>query len=139
MIFIDANIFMYAAGTASPQKGACLQLLERIANGGSASNFATSVEVLQELLHRYRAINRADVGFQLFDATVNLGIEILLVDLRDMAHARRIMQQIPKLPARDAVHVAVALRHRAKVILSYDRDFDLVQEIKRGEPGGLKS
>ena len=39
-----------------------------------------------------------------------------------------------KLRPRDAVHAAAALENKITTIVSYDKDFDLIHEIKRIEP-----
>lgn len=39
-----------------------------------------------------------------------------------------------KLRPRDAIHASVALENKISTLVSFDRDFDLVGEIKRVEP-----
>ena len=56
MILVDANVLMYAAGAEHAHKTASLQLLERVACGDLEG--VLDSEVLQEVLHRYRAIGR---------------------------------------------------------------------------------
>ncbi len=56
MILLDANIFMYAGGASHPNKAPSLALLEGVARGEREA--AVDAEVLQEILHRYRAIQR---------------------------------------------------------------------------------
>ena len=65
MILLDANILMYAAGAPHPHKAACLDLLARAAR--EEVEVAADVEVLQEVLHRYRAIGRLEDGKRVYD------------------------------------------------------------------------
>jgi hypothetical protein len=56
VILIDANVIMYAAGANHPHKRPSVALLERVAAGEVEAT--VDAEVLQEILHRYRAIGR---------------------------------------------------------------------------------
>ncbi|MBL8213671.1 MAG: hypothetical protein JNK87_23335 [Bryobacterales bacterium] len=56
MTLTDANVLMYAAGAPHPNKAPAIAFLERVANNRIAA--ASDAEVLQEILHRYRALNR---------------------------------------------------------------------------------
>jgi predicted nucleic acid-binding protein len=53
MILVDANVFMYAAGAEHPHKAPSRIFLEKVAGGEIEA--ALDAEVLQEILHRYRA------------------------------------------------------------------------------------
>lgn len=132
MILIDTNIFMYAAGKESPQKGPCQRFLEKIVNGEGPA-VCTNAEVLQEILHRYRALKVPEIGFQLFDAITHLGIPVLAVTDRAMAEARRLLEEYPLLSTRDGVHLGVMREHGIEEILSYDGGFSEVPWVKRLE------
>jgi uncharacterized protein len=132
VILIDANIFMYAAGRESPQRLPCQRFLDRIVGGGGPAA-CTDTEVLQEILHRYRALKLPEVAFQLFDAVTHLGIPILPVTDRAMAHTRRVLEDHPSLSTRDGVHLGVMREHEIGEILSYDGGFSEVSWVKRLE------
>lgn len=132
MILIDANIFMYAAGKESPQKEPCQRFLERIVSGQGPAT-CTDSEVLQEILHRYRALKTPEIGFQLFDAVTHLGIPILAVTETSMTEARRILAEYPLLSTRDGVHLGVMKEHGIETVLSYDRGFSEVAWARRLE------
>ena len=42
-----------------------------------------------------------------------------------------------KIKPRDAIHAAIALENGIETIVSYDRDFDKLEEIKRLDPHSL--
>ena len=132
MILIDANIFMYAAGRASPWQLPCQRFLERIVDGEGPSA-CTDAEVLQEILHRYRSLKLPELAFQLFDAVTHLGIPILPVTDRAMAVARGLLEEYPILSTRDAVHLGVMREHDLEEVLSYDGGFSEVPWVKRLE------
>ncbi len=132
MILIDTNVFMYAAGKESPQKGPCQRFLEKIV-GGEGPAVCTNAEVLQEILHRYRNLKVPEVGFQLFDAITHLGIPVLAVTDRAMMEARRFLEEYPALSTRDSVHLGVMREHGIEEVLSYDTGFSDVPWVKRLE------
>jgi predicted nucleic acid-binding protein len=65
LILLDANILMYAGGSSHPNKAPSLAFLERVALG--ELDACMDAEVLQEILHRYRAIGRWEDGRRVFD------------------------------------------------------------------------
>ena len=132
MILIDANIFMYAAGRESEMRVPCQRFLERVVEGEGPA-VCTDAEVLQEILHRYRSLKVPEVGFQLFDAVVQLGIPILSVTDRAMTAARRLLEDYPSLSTRDGLHLGVMQEHGIEEVLSYDRGFSEVPWVKRLE------
>lgn len=132
MILIDANIFMYAAGRESPQRLPCQRFLEKtIAGEGPAA--CTDAEVLQEILHRYRALKVSEIGFRLFDSVAQLGIPILSVTDRSLREARRLLEDHPSLSTRDGIHLGVMREHGIEEVLSYDRGLSQVSWVKRLE------
>lgn len=56
MILVDANILMYAVGADHYHKRPSIAFLERA--GAGEIEASIDAEVLQELLHRYRSLNR---------------------------------------------------------------------------------
>jgi predicted nucleic acid-binding protein len=134
VIFVDANIFMYAAGRKCPQRAPCQRFLARLTNSPTPARAFTNTEVLQEILHRYRAIGVPDVGFALFDAVIGLGIQILPVTESDLRRARVLLAEFPALSTRDGVHLAVMENCGAKEVLSYDKGFGEIPTVTRIEP-----
>lgn len=132
MILVDANILMYAAGGEHPNKAPSAAFLRQVAYGEVEA--ALDAEVLQEILHRYRTIGRWSQGSQVYDAARRLFPVIYPITTDVLDHARRLMDTYPSLGARDALHAAVAMRHRARAICSYDRDFAQIDGLTRIEP-----
>ena len=64
MILVDAHVLMYAAGAPHAFKGTAVRFLERVARG--EVDAALDAEILQEVLHRYRALNRWEDGRKVF-------------------------------------------------------------------------
>jgi predicted nucleic acid-binding protein len=135
MILIDANIIMYAAGAAHPHKQPSVALLERVAGGDVEATI--DAEVLQEILHRYRAIGRWDDGRRVYDLTRQLFPVVVPVTADVLDRARRLLDADGHIMARDALHAAVVMTEGLEAVCSYDRDFDRVKGIVRREPEAL--
>lgn len=120
---------MYLVGAPHPHKADGLVLLERLI--GQNERLVTSSEVLQEILHRYRAINRPDAIQPAFDALLAVVDEVYAIDILDVEHARDVLLARWSLSARDALHVAVMQRHDIHEVLTFDAAFDTVQGITR--------
>ena len=132
MILLDANILMYAAGAADSHKAPSLALLDRVARG--EVDAAIDAEVLQEILHRYRAIRRWRDGRRVYDLARRLVVSVLPITAEVTDAARALMDDYPKLMARDALHAAVCRLSQAEAICSYDADLDMVIGLRRLEP-----
>lgn len=132
MILVDTNVFMYAAGAPHEHKEASRALTVAIARG--VVDAAIDAEVLQEILHRYRAIDRWAEGRQVFDLTRRIVPVVVPVTVDMMDRARRMMDLVPSLSARDAVHAAACVESGAEAICSYDRAFDGIAEVRRVVP-----
>jgi predicted nucleic acid-binding protein len=129
LIFVDSNVPMYLVGAPHPHKRDAQRLLE----GAVAANerLVTDVEVLQEILHRYVAIQRRDAIQPAFDAVRELVDEIFSVTVEDVLRAKDIVLGKPRLSARDAQHAAVMEHHHVRRILTFDTAFDDVPGLTR--------
>ena len=122
MIFVDSNIPMYLVGADHPHKVDARRLLE--AAIGDGDRLVTSVEVLQEILHRYVAIDRRDAIQPAFDALLGVADEVLAVERPDVERAKDIVLGSKHVSARDALHVAMMERAGISRIMSFDTAFD---------------
>lgn len=129
MIFIDSNIPMYLVGADHPHKADAMRLLDELIARGE--RLVTDVEVLQEILHRYVAINRPDAIQPAFDAVLDVVDEVLPVALPDVDVAKTIVLGGYGLSARDAIHVAIMRANDVGTIVSFDSGFDRYPGIER--------
>ena len=129
MILIDSNVPMYLVGAPHPHKIDAQRALERCVS--ERARLITDAEVLQEILHRYVAINRRDAIQPAFDALLAVVDEVLPVDREILERAKTIVLERAQLSARDALHVAIMQAHQIPQILSFDGGFDSVPGIKR--------
>ncbi len=132
MILLDSNIPMYAAGADHPHKAPSAALLRRIADG--EVDAAVDAEVLQEILHRYRAIDRWHDGRRVYDLTRKIVPIVVPITPPILDRARALMDTHPEITARDALHAAACMEADAETLCSYDRFFDRIEGIRRLEP-----
>lgn len=136
MILLDTNILMYAAGRSHPNKAPSLELLERVARGTVEA--CVDAEVLQEILHRYRALRQWEAGRLVYDLARRLVPVVVPITADVLDRARSLMDSHKKLMARDALHASVCLEHGLRAICSYDSDFDKIPGLWRVLPQAVE-
>lgn len=129
MILIDTHVFIYAAGRPHPRKGPSTAFLERVARGEIEAG--VDAEVLQEILHRYRAIGRWAEGKALYQKVRAIVPTVLPVTAALLDDALGLLDAHPKLSSQDALHAAACRSVRAAGFCSYDQDFDGVAGLRR--------
>ena len=117
---------MYLVGAPHRHKTDSQRLLERLLS--ERVRMVTDAEVLQEILHRYVAIDRRDAIQPAFDALLGIVDEVFTVDAAAVERAKTIVLGTRQLSARDALHLAIMEQHSIPQILSFDAGFD-------GHPG----
>src|ERR1700694_154721 len=113
---------MYLIGAAHPHKAEAQVILERLIAAGE--KLVTDAEVLQEILHRYTAIDRRSAIEPAMKLTLDLIDEVFPIEETDGLRASEIAQSRAWLSARDSVHIAVMERRGVQSILTFDADFD---------------
>ncbi len=129
MILVDSNIPMYLIGAPHPHKSDTQRLLEKLVS--DRQRLVSDAEVLQEILHRYVAIDRRDAIQPAFDALLCVIDQVLAVDRAVAERAKEIVLGRRQISARDAVHLAVMEQHGIEQILTFDSGFDGFPGIKR--------
>jgi predicted nucleic acid-binding protein len=120
---------MYLVGADHPHKIDAQRLLERCI--ADHQRLVTDAEVMQEILHRYSAIERRDAIQPALDALLGVVDEVLPVEREDVLAARDILMGMPVLSSRDALHLAIMRRHGIDTVLSFDHGFDLFPGVSR--------
>jgi uncharacterized protein len=122
VILVDSNIPMYLVGAPHRHKSDAQRLLEKLIS--DRQRLVTDAEVLQEILHRYVAIDRRDAIQPAFDALLEIVDQVLPIDGGVVKRAKEIVLGYRQLSARDAVHLAVMEQHGIEHILTFDTGFD---------------
>lgn len=131
-IFVDANVPMYAVGAAHPLKQPCVGFMEAVARGEIIA--LTDAEVLQEILHRYSALNRRERAIEVIQLFIKVVPTVLPITLADVEQALNVHRQYTGLQARDSIHAAVMMNNRVERILSADMHFDVIDQVQRFDP-----
>lgn len=132
MILVDSNVPMYLVGAPHPHKLDSQRLLENAISAGE--RLLTDAEVLQEICHRYVAIDRRDMIQPAFDALLGVVDEVLPIEGADVEAAKDVVLRYAALSARDALHVAVMVRHGVPRIMTFDCGFDAHPDVRRLHP-----
>ena len=120
---------MYLVGAPHPNKDRTLAILTQLVRDGE--ELITDVEVYQEILHRYTAIQRPDAIDAAFDSLDSIADDVLAFAMPEIRAARALIDSVDGLSARDALHVAIMRRAGINRILSFDTGFDSCAGIER--------
>ena len=84
----------------------------------------TSIEVYQEILHRYTSVRRPRSIDDAFNVINDLVDEVLTYGMPEIRAARELLAAVPGISARDAWHVAVMRSAGCSRVSSFDAGFD---------------
>jgi len=129
MFLVDANVIVYSAVHDSPYCAPCLEVLAAIGRGDADGRVSTSV--LEEVWHLELAGRLPGLDGLAARAYVTFGP---LLPVTDEAFRRALGLDAPSLGANDRLHVATCITHGIELVVSADRGFDSVQEVRRIDP-----
>lgn len=126
--YVDVNVFVYwLAG--HPEHGVKAREWVRRMEHGRRGEYVTSALTLYELTVILagltgRSLRDGELARTVVDAVSGLpGLEAEPLVLEDYVRALELMLEY-RLDYEDSIHLAVALRSKARTIISNDRDFD---------------
>ena len=131
-ILLDTTVGAYSLGEDDPRRAPSRALLARAVSG--EFNAYASVEMIQELVHhrlrktgdrRIASANGRDIGAVC--TLLNFDREVLDLSLD-------LIERIPTIRGRDAVHAATAIAYGITRIASTDRAFDGILGLTRIDP-----
>ncbi len=130
--FLDTAIFMYTLGREHPLREPCRVVMRNVKDG--TLDATTSVEVVQELVHRYRSHGRPELGRELVQDVMDTFAPVLPITHAVMRRAVSLGDRYPRLSPRDLVHVATCIVEGIETIITPDTGFDVVTEVRRIDP-----
>lgn len=136
-LFVDTAVIMYAGGGDHPLREPCGQIIERV--GAGELDAVTSTEVVQEIVHRFMAIRRPDIAGAMAKRTMDTFAPVIPITHALMRRVPDLIDRYPTLSARDLVHVATCIHEGIVEIVSPDRGFDVVKELRRVAPEDFAS
>jgi uncharacterized protein len=128
MMYLDANVFIYASINTEELGKKATALLAKIQSGEEKAK--TSALTFDEVFWALKKHN-LELALQICDALLNFpNLEIIPVD-RELAFEALQLIKKHKLTPRDALHAATAIAQKADYIVSTDAHFDRLKELKR--------
>lgn len=129
---VDTNVFLYARGKDHPYRDPCRTIVR--AARQRRLQLEASVELLMEFTHVLlrRGVPRPDALLEAEDVRAQCRLHDF--DAGVLAEAMRLLRGHVALAARDAVHAATAIRAEVPLVLSADRVFDEMTDLRRVDP-----
>ena len=112
---------MYLVGAPHPNRDRIAEFL----GAHAASDYVTSAEVYQEIVHRYVAVNRRAAIADAFRFLDDLVTTVFPISREDVSVAHTIANEQHAVSARDCLHLAVMERRGVKMALTCDTAFAL--------------
>ncbi|MDP2710975.1 MAG: type II toxin-antitoxin system VapC family toxin [Solirubrobacteraceae bacterium] len=131
-VLLDANVFVHAVGGDPVLRPACQGVIAHLAAGRLAGE-ASSLMV-EEVVHvRHR--RNGDRALAVRDGRAAAALLTLHpVEEQVLEGALEAFAVHERLEVRDAVHITTARRHGLTIILSTDRGFDGIADVRRVDP-----
>ena len=131
-LLLDTAILVYALGGENRLKAPCMAIIEACAREDFRAY--ASVEMVQELVHHRLRVS-GDRASSVRDGR-NIGAICTLLDFdqRVLDLSLDLIERVPTIRGRDAVHAATALAYGIDTIVSPDRAFDGIPGLTRVDP-----
>lgn len=130
MRYLDANVFIYAALYEGPKAKRAVEVLRELIDGEQPA--ATSALTVDEVVWSVRQLGAHERSVPEGQRVLSIpNMRVLPATLETMRAALQLMEQVPQLKPRDAVHAATAIEAGIFTIVSDDGDFDKVPELRR--------
>ncbi len=138
LLYVDSNVFLYpvlyeseAIGEAKASKDFLLKISQGIVEA------YTSIITWDEIVWVIRKVFGLSVSVEQGKKFLEFpGLRLLGVKRSTIQRAQELMEKYEIKP-RDAIHVATALENDITTIVSYDKDFDRISEVRRLEPSAF--
>ena len=129
MIYIDSNVFIFAALNNEELGNSAKLILEKVENRSiEASTSSLTFDEVVWIVKKNRSFEDAvSIG----DAFLGMeGLHLIDVNQDLLALAISIMKKY-KTDPRDSIHAATAITQKAAVVISEESDFDKITEIRK--------
>jgi predicted nucleic acid-binding protein len=128
VLYLDANVFIFAAINTEELGEQARSLLSRIQRGEEKAG--TSALTFDEVFWVIKKHN-SDLAFEACHALLNFpNLEIIAANKELASSALQLIRDCQLRP-RDALHAATAIAEKADYIVSEDPDFDRITQLKR--------
>ncbi|MBI3035879.1 type II toxin-antitoxin system VapC family toxin [Candidatus Woesearchaeota archaeon] len=129
MTYLDANIFIFAAGSRSEIGEKARKFLENLQLGNERA--FTSSLTFDEVVWKVSQIRSFNDALSAGDNLVGMP-NLIFLDVNTTIISKSLdLMRLYKLYPRDAIHAASALNNNVYEIISEDKDFDNIKGLKR--------
>ena len=131
MIYLDSNVFIFAALTDDERAEKAKELLTKIISGKTqAYTSAITIDEVTWVIWK----ETKDKEFAIKESIRILqfnNLHIIPVDEKILYEALDILKNLKNIKPRDAIHIASCFHKKIPIIASDDSDFDNIQGLKR--------
>lgn len=129
MIYLDSNVFIYAALQTGREGDWCRDLLRRVAEGREAG--LTSALTVDEVVYQVREDRGVQASVEAGRAILQMAhLTVAPADAEVLWESLALAADLELFP-RDAIHAATARLRGASDFYSEDADFDAVDGLRR--------
>ena len=129
MIYIDSNVFIFAALNNEELGDNARLLLEDVEKGNIEA--LTSALTFDEVIWIVKKNRNFEDAISICKAFLNMpGLHLVGVNQDLLAIAISIMRKY-KTDPRDSIHAATAITQKTNIIISEDTDFNKIKELER--------
>jgi len=129
MLYIDTNIFVYAALNTEDYGDRAAALLQKIAQRKEQA--ITSVLTFDEIFWAVKKNREIEKALEAGQMLLNFPNLEIVPATREIASLALQLIKEYSLPPRDAMHAATAIAEKADYMVSTDAHFDRVKQLKR--------
>ena len=127
--YIDSNIFIFAYSEDKENGVVCRKILDLIIENKITA--FTSTLTFDEIFNKIMRLKDKQTALIVSDLFLNLNnLKFIEVDLNIVSSSLFLLKKY-NLGPRDAIHLACAFSKDLKNIITNDKDFDKIEEIKR--------
>ena len=127
--YIDSNIFIFAYSEDKENGVICRKILDLIIENKITA--FTSTLTFDEIFNKIMRLKDKQTALIVSDLFLNLNnLKFIEVDLNIVSSSLFLLKKY-NLGPRDAIHLACAFSKDLKNIITNDKDFDKIEEIKR--------
>jgi len=128
-VYLDANLFVYAAISTEQQGESARKMLEEIERGNYEAY--TAALTFDEILWAITKHNDKETAYKAAERFLSLPHLTLIEINTSLVQSFIEIYKNEKLKPRDALHLAAMQSQNIKTMISSDADFDIIKGIKR--------
>ena len=129
MIYLDSNVFIYAALGGGKEGKWCRDLIRKVTEGGDEA--VTSALTVDEVVYQIRVSRGLEASIEAGEAVLQMAhLTVAPADAETLWKSLELGRQLGLHP-RDAIHAATAFLRGTPELISEDTDFDKVDGLRR--------